>query len=102
MVPDLWGRSGAVIAMEFRNHFDRADVIVSFDADFLGTWISPVEHTAAYQAGRRPRGNPARMSYHVQLESRMSLTGSKADQRLAVVPGEIGLILSQLAYRLTT
>jgi molybdopterin-containing oxidoreductase family iron-sulfur binding subunit len=83
-------------------HFDRADVIVSFDADFLGTWISPVEHTAAYQAGRRPRGNPARMSYHVQFESRMSLTGSKADQRLALAPGEIGLILSQLAKRLAT
>ena len=25
-----------------RYRFDKADVIVSFDADFLGTWISPV------------------------------------------------------------
>jgi molybdopterin-containing oxidoreductase family iron-sulfur binding subunit len=81
-------------------HFDRADVIVSFDADFLGTWISPVEFTVAYQAGRRPRGNPARMSYHVQFEPRLSLTGSKADQRLVVRPGEIGLLLSHLAVRL--
>ncbi len=81
-------------------HFDQADVIVSLDADFLGTWLSPVEFTAAYQAGRRPRGNPARMSYHVQFESRLSLTGSKADQRLAVAPGEIGLIASHLATRL--
>jgi molybdopterin-containing oxidoreductase family iron-sulfur binding subunit len=81
-------------------HFERADVVVSFDADFLGTWISPVEFTSAYQAGRRPQGNPPRMSYHVQFESRMSLTGSKADQRLAVQPGAIGLILSHLATRL--
>jgi Fe-S-cluster-containing dehydrogenase component/anaerobic selenocysteine-containing dehydrogenase len=81
-------------------HFDRADVVVSFDADFLGTWISPVEFTSAYQAGRRPQGNPPRMSYHVQFESRMSLTGSKADQRLCVRPGDIGLILSHLAARL--
>jgi len=81
-------------------HFDRADVIVSLDADFLGAWLSPVEFTAAYQAGRRPQGNPARMSYHVQFESRLSLTGSKADQRLTVAPGETGLILSQLAARL--
>ena len=28
-----------------RYRFDRADAIVSFDADFLGTWISPVEFT---------------------------------------------------------
>ena len=25
-------------------HFDKADVIVSLEADFLGTWISPVEY----------------------------------------------------------
>jgi molybdopterin-containing oxidoreductase family iron-sulfur binding subunit len=81
-------------------HFDRADAIVSFDADFLGTWVSPVEFTAAYQAGRRPQGDPPRMSYHVQFESRLSLTGSKADQRLAVAPGDAGLVLSHLATRL--
>jgi molybdopterin-containing oxidoreductase family iron-sulfur binding subunit len=81
-------------------HLDRADVLVSIDADFLGTWISPVEFTAAYQAGRRPQGNPPRMSYHVQFESRLSLTGSKADQRLTVQPGDLGLILSHLAVRL--
>jgi molybdopterin-containing oxidoreductase family iron-sulfur binding subunit len=81
-------------------HLDRADVLVSFDADFLGTWLSPVEFTAAYQAGRRPLGTPPRMSYHVQFESRLSLTGSKADQRLPVRPGDVGLILSHLAARL--
>jgi molybdopterin-containing oxidoreductase family iron-sulfur binding subunit len=81
-------------------HLDQADVLVSFDADFLGTWISPVEFTAAYQKGRRPQGTPPRMSYHVQFESRLSLTGSKADQRLTVRPGDLGLILSHLAVRL--
>jgi molybdopterin-containing oxidoreductase family iron-sulfur binding subunit len=81
-------------------HFDRADVLVSFDADFLGTWLSPVEFTAAYQASRRPQGSPLRMSYHVQFESRLSLTGSKADQRVIVRPGDVGLILSHLATRL--
>src|SRR5262249_46146781 len=30
-----------------RYRFDRADVIVSIDADFLGAWISPVEFTRA-------------------------------------------------------
>jgi molybdopterin-containing oxidoreductase family iron-sulfur binding subunit len=40
------------------------------------------------------------MSYHVQFESRLSLTGSKADQRLAVRPGDLGVIMSQLVARL--
>ena len=32
-----------------RYRFDRAEVIVSIGADFLGTWVSPVEFTAAYR-----------------------------------------------------
>ena len=78
---------------------DRAEVIVSFDADFLGTWIAPVAFAAAYQAGRFLQGPTPRLSYHVQFESRLSLTGSKADQRLCVAPGEMGLVLTQLGAR---
>jgi molybdopterin-containing oxidoreductase family iron-sulfur binding subunit len=81
-------------------HLDKAKILVSFDADFLGSWISPVEFTAAYQGGRRPSGDPPAMSYHVQFESRLSLTGSKADERFAVRPDELGLLLSHLATRL--
>ena len=65
--------------------FDRADVIVSFDADFLGTWISPVEFAHDYTSRRLP---PDR-SWHAQFEARMSLTGTKADRRMKIAPGEI-------------
>ena len=82
-----------------RYRFERAEVIASFDADFLGTWISPVEFTAGYRAGRALEGEHPRMSYHVQFESRMSLTGSKADRRVRIAPGQLGLIMSQLALR---
>ncbi|HSP13581.1 MAG TPA: 4Fe-4S dicluster domain-containing protein [Thermoanaerobaculia bacterium] len=68
--------------------FDKAEVIVSLDADFLGTWISPVEFTKQRSAHR---------GYHVQLEPRMSLTGSNADQRLRIDPRDTGLILAHLA-----
>ncbi|MFB3916173.1 MAG: TAT-variant-translocated molybdopterin oxidoreductase [Terriglobales bacterium] len=84
-----------------RYRFERAEVIVSFDADFLGTWLSPIEFTAGYRQGRelltRPRSS---YSYHVQFEPRMSVTGSKADVRYAVSPGEIGLLLTHLAQRI--
>lgn len=95
---------GARILPRYR--LDKADVIVSLDADFLGTWISPVAFTAEYQRGRVPDDHPrdgarpAQMSYHVQCESRMSLTGASADQRFAVLPEHLEPLLSHLAVRL--
>ncbi|HXE89424.1 MAG TPA: TAT-variant-translocated molybdopterin oxidoreductase [Terriglobales bacterium] len=83
-----------------RYRFDRAEVIAAFDADFLGTWISPVEFTAGYRAGRKLEADPPRMSYHTQFEPRMSLTGAKADRRFAVMAGELGVVLAQLAERI--
>ncbi|MBI3845337.1 MAG: 4Fe-4S dicluster domain-containing protein [Planctomycetes bacterium] len=68
--------------------FDRAKVIVSFDADFLGTWLSPVEFTKAYVAGRTLEGETPRLSKHIQFEGRLSLTGSNADLRVKVTPDE--------------
>jgi len=88
---------GAPILPHYR--FDRADLIVSFDADFLGTWISPVEYARAYAASRRVSDDVPQRS-HVQIESRLSLTGTKADVRLCVHPDEIGWMVTQLAARL--
>src|SRR5436190_15863184 len=34
-------------------HFENAKVIVSLGADFLGTWLSPVEFARGYSAGRK-------------------------------------------------
>ena len=81
-----------------RYRFDRAEVIASFDADFLATFLSPVEFTEQYRDGRDLEGK--RVSYHVQFEGRMSLTGSKADRRFAVRPEETGPLLTQLVARL--
>ncbi|MCL4202951.1 MAG: 4Fe-4S dicluster domain-containing protein [Pirellulaceae bacterium] len=83
-----------------RYRFDRAEVIVSLGADFLGTWISPVEYAAGYRTHRAPIGDPPRMSYHLQIESRMSLTGSNADQRWVVPSDALGSIAGRLAVKL--
>jgi MoCo/4Fe-4S cofactor protein with predicted Tat translocation signal len=80
--------------------FNRATVIVSFDADFLGTWISPVEFSRDFADGRRIDSRSPQMSYHAQLESRMSLTGSKADRRISVEPHELGEIMLRIGARL--
>ncbi len=34
-------------------HFENAKVIVSLGADFLGTWLNPVEYARQYAAGRK-------------------------------------------------
>lgn len=67
--------------------FDRAKVIVGLNADFLGTWISPVEFARAYAQNRKPGSG---MSRHIQYESGMSLTGTNADQRFPINPSEEG------------
>ncbi|MCB0546206.1 MAG: TAT-variant-translocated molybdopterin oxidoreductase [Phaeodactylibacter sp.] len=78
-------------------HFDRAKVIVSFDADFLGTWISPIEFASQYAKGRKLDDvkNP-KMSRHIQVESHVSLTGSNADNRIMVRPSEQGAAIIAL------
>jgi molybdopterin-containing oxidoreductase family iron-sulfur binding subunit len=83
-----------------RYRFDKADVIASFDADFLGTWISPVEFAGAYQSGRRLRGREGRFSKHFHVESGLSVTGSKADVRSTVRPSQLTLALAHLAVAL--
>ncbi len=68
--------------------FDNASMIVGFNCDFLGTWISPVEYARQYATGRRTQSG--RMSQHIQVEGHMSLTGSNADNRIQVKPSQQG------------
>lgn len=72
-------------------HFEKANYILSFNADFLGTWISPVQYAGDYAKNRKiNKVEGATMSRHVQVESHMSLTGSNADHRVLVKPSEQG------------
>jgi len=66
--------------------FDKADIIVSFDADFLGTWLSPVEYTSDYVKNRKLTNGERKMSRHIHLEGNMSMTGSNADERIQLRP----------------
>jgi len=77
--------------------FDNATVIVSFNADFLGTWISPIEYAGDYIKNRVIKDvTKAKMSRHIQVESHMSLSGSNADNRILVRPSEQGVAIAHL------
>ncbi|QIL75641.1 TAT-variant-translocated molybdopterin oxidoreductase [Hymenobacter sp. HDW8] len=70
--------------------FSKANVIVSLGADFLGTWISPVEHAHQYITNRKVSSDKKTMSRHFQFETNLSLTGSNADVRVPLKPSEMG------------
>ncbi|WP_412466273.1 TAT-variant-translocated molybdopterin oxidoreductase [Pedobacter sp. KLB.chiD] len=83
-------------------NFDKADLIVSFGADFLGTWISGEEFTAQYTANRNYKSlENKKMSRHIQFESGMSLTGTNADTRVPVKLSEEGPALIALYNAIT-
>jgi MoCo/4Fe-4S cofactor protein with predicted Tat translocation signal len=77
--------------------FDAAKVIVSLGADFLGTWLSPVEFAKAYSTGRKIDEKNPSMSKHYQFESHLSMTGSNADERFTHRPSEAGAVALALA-----
>jgi MoCo/4Fe-4S cofactor protein with predicted Tat translocation signal len=91
---------GAAVIPNYK--FDAAEVIVSFGADFLGTWISPLEYARAYAKNRKVAGKKnAKMSRHYQVESHMSLTGSNADNRVLIKPSEMGAAIVALYNELS-
>ena len=67
----------------------QADVVFSFGANFLETWLSPVAYSRAYAQMRR--GEFGRRGYVVQFESRCSSTAASADEWVRVKPGAEGL-----------
>ena len=81
--------------------FSKANVIVSFGADFLGTWLSPVEFTKQYSKTRKVTPEKPDMSRHFQFETNMSLTGSNADYRTPIKPSEQGAAVIAL-YNMVT
>ena len=105
VVYDAVSESGAADAFEAmygeralpNYHLDKAEVIVSFGADFLGDFHGGFEKK--YIQGRKPENG--KMSYHVQLESNMSLTGANADKRLVVKPSDQVFALLNLYNAIT-
>lgn len=77
-------------------HFDKAEVILSVGADFLGNWISPVEFTRDYTTNRKVSKDKPKMSRHVQFESILTVTGSNADLRVTYQASKEGLVIANL------
>jgi menaquinone reductase, molybdopterin-binding-like subunit len=72
--------------------------LVSFGADYLGSWISPVHHGLGF--GHCRQGNPETRAHVVQIEPRMSLSGAAADEWLPANPGTEGLLALAMAQHI--
>src|SRR5215468_4849002 len=78
--------------------FANARLVISFGADFLGTWGSPVSQMAGYAKMRG--GRPGIRGTLIQVEPRMSLTGASADEWIGIRPGTEGILALGLANAL--
>ena len=76
--------------------FNQADLVMSFGADFLETWLSTVKYSRVHSEARRVQNN--QKARFVQLEPRLSMTGSNADEWINIEAGTEGLIALAMAH----
>lgn len=83
-------------------HLDKADVVVSFDRDFLGDDADRVRNMRGFAARRKVLDTKASMSRIYAMESNFSITGSKADHRWAVPPSAMPAFAAALAREIAS
>jgi molybdopterin-containing oxidoreductase family iron-sulfur binding subunit len=73
---------------------DQAETIISFGADFLETWGSPVEYTRQYANFRTPRMRKGGLTLGkaAYVSARLGVTGAKCDEWVAANPGTEGAV----------
>jgi len=79
--------------------FDRARVILSLDADFLGTDGAVLENIRRFAEGRavdEAHPGQSRMSRFYAVESAMTVTGSNADHRVRLLPSAMPRLATAL------
>ena len=81
-------------------HFDRAEYVLAFGADYLGTWLQPAAFTKQWAKTRAVSAGKKSMSHTIQVETRLSLTGSNADERVRVLPSELRPLVLALAAKI--
>ena len=72
--------------------------LLSFGADYLGSWISPVHHGLGF--GHSRQGRPGVRGRFVQIEPRMSMSGAAADEWIPASPGTEGILALGLAHHI--
>ena len=98
----LYAANQRFFAEEHLPYYDLENThyLLSFGADYLGNWISPVHHALGF--GHSRQGRPDIRGRFVQIEPRMSLTGAAADEWIPANPGTEGVLALGLAHHIVT
>jgi molybdopterin-containing oxidoreductase family iron-sulfur binding subunit len=80
--------------------FDAADVVVSFDSDFLCSGQASARYARDFAAKRRVRGEQISMNRFYAIETTPQTTGAKADHRAPVKPSEMEGVVRAVASAL--
>jgi MoCo/4Fe-4S cofactor protein with predicted Tat translocation signal len=86
--------------VEIQYHFDKAQVILALDADFLFREPGSLRYSQDFGAMRKPDGANGPMNRLYVVESGLSLTGSNADHRLALRSVDVEAFARALASKL--
>ncbi len=73
-----------------------SNYVISFGADFLGTWNSPVAQSVGY--GTMRNGRPGQRGKFVHVEPRLSQTAANADEWIPCNPGMEGAFALAIAH----
>jgi molybdopterin-containing oxidoreductase family iron-sulfur binding subunit len=92
-------------AVEEHLHLDRADIILSLDADFLGGGVGRVRHAKDFARRRRApeegeadRGSRSNVMNRLYVaESMVTLTGAMADHRFRLRSGDVAALARAVA-----
>lgn len=80
--------------------FDKADVVLSLDCDFIGSEENTLENIRRFTSRRRvqsPNDTPVRL---YQVEGLMTVTGFAADHRLRLAPSQIPALAASIAAQI--
>jgi molybdopterin-containing oxidoreductase family iron-sulfur binding subunit len=83
-------------------HLDRAEIIVSVDADLLGTHPESVRHARGFADGRRLGASSDSMNRLYVVESSFTVTGAAADHRKRLQSGRMAAFVAALASELAS
>jgi|HigsolmetaAR201D_1030396.scaffolds.fasta_scaffold03790_3 Fe-S-cluster-containing hydrogenase components 1 len=97
-------RQGAQIAFgqayDTHYHFDKADVVLSLDADFLGLDSPTILPIKQFSKRRRVESTSAEMNRLYVVESSYTITGAMADHRLRARTADVKELAVELAREL--
>ncbi len=75
-----------------------ASYLLSFGADYLNDWLSPVHYSLGF--GRSRQGGDHDRGRFVQVEPKMSISGAAADEWIPARPGSEGILALGVAHQL--